>query len=483
VIAFALMVGSRLPFDFDIDWIEGTSLYQAHRILSHQPLYTHAPEAGYVPAPYPPFYFFVIALVGKLVGGLSYAVGRGVSSGSLILALGAMAAALYAHLRKRGAEPLLGSVIAFGAVGITLSSNTSIGCFYDIARPDSLQAALLLIATVAATGGLRAAAPRAGHAVAGALWMTLALYTKQTSIFAAVALGVGLALEGRRLAAVYFAALGTASGLTLAWLQHATGGSFVTWLFATRHHLVIWPKVSDGTERAIVWLPYLALAAVVTVAQWRLVSARARTWLLVALATLPPGLLGYAKAWGFVNNFVPLLVLAAPAATIVIADLVTTEAATTRLRCMMLALAQASILLARGYVGDFFRPLVSSRETARALIHEVASLQGDVLCPIDPFLPVLAGHSEAQAPLLTYLDASHSEVFGVVADGYRQYVAERKPRWILLTEHDEERGLRGLIASDYVFRRELPSPKPNDIVLLFASPNHLYERRAEADSR
>jgi hypothetical protein len=478
VVAFALIVGSRLPFDFDIDWIEGTSLYQAHRLLTHQPLYTNAATSGFLPCPYPPLYFAVVALVAKLSGGVSYAAGRGVSAFSLVLALATMALALYRHVRRRGVDALVAGVLALGAAALALSSNTTIGAFYDIARPDSLQAAFILGATVVATGMRESSTWRS--ATVGALGMALALYTKQTSIFAAVALGVGLALERRSLAVTYFAALLVVGGVAFVWLQQATSGSFATWLFATRRHLIIWAKVPEGGERAVVWLPYLALAAVAAIAFWRWLTPRARTWLLVALASVPPALLGYAKAWGFVNNFVPLLVVAAPAATIVFADLVTAREETAKLRTTMLVLAQANILLARMYVGDFFRPRSQTREVARALVRDVAELPGDVLCPINPFLPVLAKHSDGQAPLLTYLDASHSEVFGVVADGYPAYVAKRKPRWILLTEHDEERGLRGLLGADYVFRRELPSPAMGEVVLLFASPNHLYERRPEA---
>jgi hypothetical protein len=61
---------SRLDYPFTVEWLEGNSLVEVHRILAGQPLYP-APSAGYVPDGYPPLYFAVSAAAARVLG-LSY---------------------------------------------------------------------------------------------------------------------------------------------------------------------------------------------------------------------------------------------------------------------------------------------------------------------------------------------------------------------------------------------------------------------------
>ena len=464
VVAFGLIVASRIPFPFDIDWIEGTALYEAHRVLHHEALYVAAPVGGYVPAPYPPLYFAAVAWVGALFGGVSHGVGRAVSAGSLTLALVLASASVRSHARDRGIGEPLASVIALSALGISLSANTLLGGYFDIARPDALATALALIATVLATR----ATPRG--AWLAALAMTLALYTKQTCIFPAVGLLAALAIERRALGVHFASALATFGSAGLVLMHHVSRGSFLPWLFTTRHHMIRAGRFVDGTERALLWVPFLLVALAVAPHLHRRVGQRARTWLLTSASILPVTLLAYAKDWGFVNNFLMLVAFAGPAATFAAIDFFPR-------RALGVALAQAALLVGRMYVGDFFRPQLSERHKAETLVAEVGSLPGDVLSPIDPFLAVEAGHVSAQAPLLTYLDAANARVFDGGVDGYVAMIEQRKPEWILLTGHPEERGLMPMMARDYVFDRDLPAPTPGAVVLMFSVPNRLYRRR------
>jgi hypothetical protein len=471
--ALALIAGSRLVFPFDIEWLEGTSLYQVHRLLHGQPLYTAGAEQGFVPMPYPPVYFAVVAGVSWVLGGVSHAVGRGVSIVSLMAALAVAAAQVRAAARAR--EPRLASVVALGALALAICGYPMVGAFFDIARPDSLLTAFVVLGVVAAAVDT----PRPRHAIASAVLLGLAIWTKQIAVFSAAGVGAGWLLRGeRRLGAIYAATLAFGCGAGFAAAQHVTGGSFSIWLFGMRNHGIEWPRSIDAVERLALWVPFLFVALGVAAAAWRHVTGPTRVWLATVLATIPGAIVAYIKAYGFVNNYVPVLVLAGPAATWVALDLIRARPEGERWRLLQLAVGvQAAFLLARVYVGDPFRPTLAAQRAARSLIDEVAGLQGDVLCPVNPFLPIAAGRPEPQAPLISFLDAVHSEVYALTPGEYVRFVSQRKPRYLLLTGREQDREFLDLLASDYEHVRDLEGPHENDVVLMSSVANRLYVRR------
>ena len=67
LITCLIIVFKRLPFPFELEWMEGASVLQVQRILDHEPLYT-APSIHFVPLIYNPFYFYVSALLATFTG-------------------------------------------------------------------------------------------------------------------------------------------------------------------------------------------------------------------------------------------------------------------------------------------------------------------------------------------------------------------------------------------------------------------------------
>src|ERR1700744_3441486 len=65
--AYLYIALSRLTYPFALEWLEGNSLVEVHRILAGQTLYP-APAAGYVPDGYPPLYFAVSAAAARVFG-------------------------------------------------------------------------------------------------------------------------------------------------------------------------------------------------------------------------------------------------------------------------------------------------------------------------------------------------------------------------------------------------------------------------------
>jgi hypothetical protein len=472
----AWIVGTRFVFPFDVDWLEGTSLYQAHRLLHGQPLYTAGPDHGFVPTPYPPVYFAVVAGVGWAAGGVSHAVGRAVSIGSLLAAL--VVAAAQVRARGRAIDARLAAAFALGALALAVCGYPLVAAYFDIVRPDSLMTALLVLGVAAAA----VEAPRARHAVASAALLGLAVWTKQTAVFTAAGVTLGWLLRGeRRLAALHATVLAAGCGTAFALAQWMTGGSFSVWLFAMRHHDLEWARLGDALARLVLWVPFLVAAFAGLGLRWRRTSGATRVWAAAALFTIPGSLLAYIKVYGFVNNYVPVLVLAGPATALVGLDLVAARDQPSRVRALRVAVAvQAALLLGRVYLGVFFEPPPEARDAARALNRQVAALQGDVLCPIDPFLPIATGHPEAQAPLLSFLDAGHSQAYGVRPGDYARFVRERKPRYLLLAGKEQEREVLDLAQRDYEHVRDLEAPHEGDVLLMISIPNRLYERKEDA---
>ena len=56
---------SRLHYPFFLDWVEGDSLIQIHRLLTGEPLYDK-PSYTYVALVYPPLYFYLSATVARI---------------------------------------------------------------------------------------------------------------------------------------------------------------------------------------------------------------------------------------------------------------------------------------------------------------------------------------------------------------------------------------------------------------------------------
>ncbi len=474
LVALAYIVATRVTFPFDIDWLDGGSLYQAHRIAHGERLYTVG-DAGFVPYPYPPLYFAMLAGIGKVTGRIDYAGARLLS----ILAFAGVAFAavrvVYVHATALRCPPRQAALIALATAALIASGYPSTFGAYDGVRPDALAAAFAGGAVILAclpTASGSALGPR--HALAAALLMTLALFTKQTHVVLALALGVLFFMRSRALGFFYAATLGTLSLGGFLALERATSGAFSSWLFSVRHHSFDAVKLAEGAQRLVFGAPHLVVIALVATTHWRALSPRSRAWVVASASALPAAIVPYAKAWGAPNNFVPVLLLAAPTAAFVLLDVLTSSYR--RLGVPIFAAMFGGLLAGKVYEGDAFRPTKQMQEYARALVVKIAALDGDVLCPIHTYLPIAAGHYEEQAHLLSYLDAEAARMPHVSADAFVAYVRARKPRWIVVGTSLEEDVLRAVLAEDYTVASSIEVPKTNEVFLSF--PRRVYERKA-----
>lgn len=470
---FAYYFLTRVRFPLAIDWIEGGGMVQADRLANGQTIYPTDPST-FVPYAYPPVYYAAVAAVSRLVGGVSFAVGRSVSAGAFMAA--AIVAGIHAQRRVAGCSGGARVALGLGVTGLTVSAIHTVRGGFDIARVDSLAGALMLFALVLAEGASRPDATHpARRAMVAAAVMALAVYTKQTHLLVAAGVTIPLVRANVRTGIVYAGTLAGLVGAGFVALQWLTHGGFAMWVFGMRHHDFLPDRLLLGIEILAVSAPHVFLSVAVGLVGWKRMSPSTRFWLQATLLAIPMALIGFAKIWGEANNFISLMAIVGIPTLLVAADVAAGLFGAAR-RPAVLAAALAVLLVGRLVEHDPFRPPLRVQASARRLVDEVARLDGDVVSPTSPFMAHVAGHSTPQVSLLAVLDGQASRVPGVSREAYMAALRRQRPRYLLLTGHPVERTIAPLTDSDYHFVRAIEAPSPYDVVLMTTVPNLLYER-------
>ncbi len=274
----------RVPYAYDLEWMEGGMLAHGWRMRQELPLY---PEPGpdWAPYIYPPGYPAIVAGLGSFVP-LHPALGRVVS-----LLGTAMAALSLAHvLRRRGAS--IGW--AFGLTACFVGTYPASGAFFDLVRPDGVSIGLVGLSVALALDGRR------GTSTAAGLVLASAFLVKHNAAAFGVPLFVGLLLRHRRDAFSFaLASLGPALSM-VGYLHWRTGGRFLVYLLEVpASHPSIWARFWPGTVQEL----GAALAVLTSAgALWLVLDLAKRSRLPVPLTTvLPVGLgMGAVSTAGFV---------------------------------------------------------------------------------------------------------------------------------------------------------------------------------------
>jgi hypothetical protein len=387
VLLFAFLVGRRLFWPYDLEWMEGGMVLQALRVAHGQPLYG-PPTLDYVPFLYGPLYPALLATLGRAFG-VSYALGRLISIASLAgaLALG------YAAARRAGA----GRAVALAAMACVLTAFPLVGAWYDLARVDELY-------LLAMTAGVYLTVhwPRPAGAIVSALLLVAACFSKQTALPILVFAGVGWLLVSRRLAALYAAAavVGLAAGVLV--LDAASDGWFWIWCIraSTRHKFYRYAAFNEAPRALLTHAPaiWLALAAAVIVRiRLRRFSRAHLVWTALAVVGTAAALVASGKEWAASNCYIPavffpllaLAVLTAEAPSYVLSP---SARRTPRFVLGTLVPAALAVQLATHFYDPRpFTPTTRDRQAAGRLLALLASAPGDVFVPYHPFYSELAG--------------------------------------------------------------------------------------------
>ncbi len=125
----------------DIEWLEGSLLYQAFRFAHGLPVY-HSPRLGYFSLAYPPLYFLVVSGFGCIFG-IDYAVARGVSIAGFALACVSAGWSI-----ARDGSPWLRALLILLVCGAMAATFPASAGWYDHARVDPLAMGFLGCAVV-----------------------------------------------------------------------------------------------------------------------------------------------------------------------------------------------------------------------------------------------------------------------------------------------------------------------------------------------
>ena len=175
IVVYIIVVFFRIQYPFELEWMEGGSVEHVLRILSGKKIYV-SPSLEFVPYLYPPLYYYVSALLSKMIG-VGFFPLRVISFTSSLLCF-----ILISLFVRRETGNLFAGLAASGLFAAVFKVSEA---WYDIARVDSLFLFLLLLSVYL----LKFRKEAKFHLLAGFL-LGLSFLTKQTALFISLPLCV-----------------------------------------------------------------------------------------------------------------------------------------------------------------------------------------------------------------------------------------------------------------------------------------------------
>jgi hypothetical protein len=275
IIRFLDVAFSRIRYPFELEWMEGGVVDHIRIVLSGQALY-RAPSLDFTPFIYVPGYYYVSALVTKIVG-LGLFAPRLVSLVSILGCFALLGLWVY-----KESENYLAAVVAVGLFAATFGQSAF---WFDLARVDSLFLFFLLAGYCLARFGTSWR-----DSIVCGLLLGCAALTKQIGLVLAVpALGF-IVLQAWKRGLWAFVAFAAFVATTFGLLEVTSHGWFSYYTFRVpAEHEVFWPQMTSVLTEQF-WTPVapmtLAMLAIVfgTAAHGRRsVWAFHASWALCAL--------------------------------------------------------------------------------------------------------------------------------------------------------------------------------------------------------
>lgn len=254
-VTFVVLIVQRLPYPFELEWMEGAMADHAWRIAAGEPLYC-APTPEHVPFLYAPLLFWLAGLLIKL-GVPELLALRGIAAAASI-----GVAMLIGHWVRQHTARLLPGLVA---TGVFLAGYGWLWWWFDLARNDSLFLLLISSTAYALQHGGRRRVPIA------ALLAVLAMLAKQSAAMWLPAIAVGALLLDWRVGVRF--AIAAVIGITIVFaaLHWSSDGWSTFYLFEMpQHHGIDGSrKLGFWTEDILPMSPLLLLGLAGFVAQWR----------------------------------------------------------------------------------------------------------------------------------------------------------------------------------------------------------------------
>jgi len=435
---------ARMFYPIDLEWCEGGALYEAYRLLHGLPLYSRA-DPSWAPLPYPPVHTALLALIGLVH--LDFWTGRFLSVACFGLLCWTLFRECYRHLYRSSIGVAVGALV----VATVVCGYPVIGQWYDLVRVDTMMLALVLF-------GISRISERhtsMRSIVVASICLTAAIFTKQTAaFFVAWACLFAVVREpqvGFKLSALTF---GMCAG-TLGVLQWATKGGMWFWTVAgLANHKIEDAHVVEGLRYVWEFAPFFVIIpiAVLVLGLKGTLSERSILWSGIFCVALPASLLPYAKAGGYLNNLMPLVVLVCPVTALLVGDVARTRGGWGALARWGLLCGLAFFVWNHPLKTSHYLPTAKDWRAANELNALVASLPGGVVVPYLEFLPAHNGHSNPHWHSMVVWDSIWR------GEPMNEVLALKKSnaRWVLLNTGDVG-DLASYVRSNFGLAKRLPN--------------------------
>ncbi len=429
----------RIPYPYELEWMEGSSVDHVQRVLEGKSLYV-APSVEFVPMIYPPLYYYVSAGVAKFTG-------IGFTPLRLVSFFASLGCLLLIFLWVRRETQSWQAALL--AAGLFAASYRIGGAWLDIARVDSL----FLLFLLAAAYSIRFYDTLTSYVVAGVL-LALSFLTKQVALVAAVPLIVRVLFRERRNASSAILLGGTfvviAAGVTLI-LNSVSEGWYSYYVFdvASSHPIVQTHWLRFWSRDILLPMAIACLLALFFVFIRLIQQRKDHVWFysLFAAGMLGASWLSRLKAGGYDNCLIPayaalaiLLGVAVPVALKFHDEKLHEELEKTLARSFLYAALMIQFLVL-SYNPLNQIPTQADRAAGDSLIRKMASVNGNVFLPFHGYLSSLAGkksHAHVMA-IHDVLISTNDKGKAILQADIAQALQERRFAAILLdVEHPEE---------------------------------------------
>ncbi len=215
-----------ISFPYDLDYYEGHELRNAVLLNEGNSIYTSLDEPPYVPSTYTPLYSIVAAALIKIFG-VGFFTGRSLTFiASLIIGV-----LIFDMVKTKTNNTFIGLISSF----LFFSANCVYywGAFF---RVDMLAVMFSLLGFYIVSKHEHDITPKY-------LWLSLipfilAVYTKQSQVFALLAVSIWLFFKDKKLSVKYFGSFALICGVIFLFVNYITNGQF--WLHLVEYQKVPW---------------------------------------------------------------------------------------------------------------------------------------------------------------------------------------------------------------------------------------------------
>lgn len=377
---FLYITVSRINYPFALEWMEGTSLVQVHRILSGQLLYVE-PSLNYIPLIYPPLYYYVAALFAKVIG-IGFFPLRLVS---LLSTFGCMA---HIFLIVRKIQPNIFAQIV--AVGLFSAMFKIGGAWFDIARVDML-ALFLALASIYQLQFLK----KRRFFLSGILF-TLSCMTKQTYLILLIATWVYCFFLDRKKAWVFIASSMSLYSIVFFILNIIHGGWYRYFIFdLPQNHTAAFDFTTAGRLFFYLIFRPICLIFLFTVFHFIQIIGNKKNYsqmniILIVGSIITTSWLGIINPGGFNNVVVPSHAILSIIAGIFLSKMLSKNFSPRILQLGILILTVIQFVLLRYPIRSQI-PTAEDLRSGNMILQKIKQTDGDVYVPYHPELMLLAG--------------------------------------------------------------------------------------------